>query len=188
MSTVTSKAINPRPKSSAVMVPDVSSAVKAMMEGALEFCAKKAGLEGREQAVECLLNGDCAVHGYLRYCLAKRLGKYLGSVDDTIKAIYFYGHEYGTSPEDLVEETTDLTSGINLIVWVDRKTAALSSVAASLDQALIEEYKHLVAPKADKLRYMLDVQFVEDEEVENRTGYGVLINSVYSPPIRIWGR
>jgi len=188
MSTVTSRAVNPRPKSSAVTVPDVSSAVKTMMEEALEFCTNKAGLDGREQAIECLLNGDCAVHGYLRYCLAKRLGEYLGSVDDTIKAIYFYEYEYGTSPEDLVEETTHLTSGINLIVWVDRKTAALSSVATSLDRALVEEYKRLVAPKADKLRYMLDAQFVDDKEVESRTGYGALISSIYTPPIRIWGR
>jgi len=35
---------------------------------------------------------------------------------------------------------------------------------------------------------MLDVRLVDDKEVQERTGYGVLIGSLYVRPLEIWRR
>jgi hypothetical protein len=162
--------------------------VTNMMEEALEFCAEKAGLEGKEQARDALCHGDCSVCEYLRYALAQRVAEYLGSVDDTVKAIYTYEPEYATSADEAVLDRPSLWPGFNLIARVSRKSAALSSVVASVNLALTEEYKRLGCPKANALCSELDVKAVDDDEVQKRTGYGALISSLYVRPIEVWRR
>ena len=154
--------------------------VTNMMEEALEFCAEKAGLEGKEQARDALRHGDCSVCEYLRYALAQMVAEYLGSVDDTVKAIYTYEPEYATSADEAVLGRPNLSPGFNLIARVSRKSAALL--------ALTEEYKRLGCPKANALCSELDVKAVDDDEVQKRTGYGALISSLYVRPIEVWRR
>jgi hypothetical protein len=162
--------------------------VTNMMEEALEFCAEKAGLRDKKQARDVLLTGDCCVCEYLRYGLAQKVAEYLGSVDDTIQAIYTYEPEYATSVDGAIPARPNLSPGFNLIARVSRKSAALSSVAASMRSALTEEYGHLGCPKANALCSELDVRVVDKDEVEKRTGYGALINSLYVRPIEVWHR
>lgn len=162
--------------------------VTNMMEDALEFCAEKACLEGKERARDALRHGDCSVCEYLRYALAQRVAEYLGSVDDTIKAIYTYEPEYATSGDEVIPGRPSLSPGFNLIARVSRKSAALSSVVASVNFALTEEYKRLGCPKANAPCSELDVKAVDDDEVQKRTGYGALISSLYVRPIEVWHR
>ena len=162
--------------------------VTTMMEEALEFCAEKAGLKDKEQAREVLRKGDCYVCEYLRYALAKGVAEYLGSVDDTLKAIFTYEPEYATSVDESIPGRPNLSPGFNLIARVSRKSAALSSVVASVSSALAEECKRLGCPKANALCHELDVKLADDDEVQKRTGYGALINSLYVRPIEIWRR
>jgi hypothetical protein len=133
-------------------------------------------------------SGDCSVCEYLRYALAKGVAEYLGSMDDTVKAIYIYEPEYATSMDVAIPSRPNLSPGINLITWVSRKSAALSSVVASVNSALAEECKQLACPKANALCYQLDVEVADDDEVYRQTGYGLLINSLYVRPIEIWQR
>jgi len=165
-----------------------SAIVTNMMEEAIEFCAEKAGLKGKEQAVEALRHGDCSVCEYLRYGLAKGVAEYLGSVDDTVKAVYIYEPEYATSGDGPLPGRPNLSPGISLIAWVRRKSAALSSVVTSVRSALAEEYRQLACPKANALCYELDVTVADDDEVQRRTGYGALISSLYVRPMEIWRR
>jgi hypothetical protein len=162
--------------------------VTDMMEEALEFCAEKAGLKGKEQARNVLLTGDCCVCEYLRYGLAQKMAEYMGTVDDTIQAIYTYEPEYATSVDGAIPARPNLSPGFNLIARVSRKSAALSSVAASMRSALAEEYRQLGCPKANALCSELDVRAVDEDEVKKRTGYGALINSLYVRPIEVWHR
>ena len=165
-----------------------SAIVTTMMEEAIEFCAEKAGLKGKEQAVEALRHGDCSVCEYLRYALAKGVAGYLGSVDDTIQAIYTYEPEYATIVDEPIPGRPNLSPGFNLIARVSRKSAALSSVVASVRSALVGEYKRLGCPKANALCSELDVKVVDDDEAQRRIGYGALISSLYVRPIEIWRR
>ncbi len=162
--------------------------VTNMIEEALKFCAEKAGLRDKEQTRHVLLSGDCCVCEYLRYGLAQKVAEYLGSVDDTIQAIYTYEPEYATSVDGAIPDRPNLSPGFNLIARVSRKSAALSSVVASLRSAMAEEYKRLGCPKANALCSELDVRAVDEDEVERRTGYGALISSLYVRPIEVWHR
>jgi hypothetical protein len=162
--------------------------VNNMIEEALEFCATKAGLNGKKQARDVLLTGDCCVCEYLRYGLAQKMAEYLGSVDDTIQAVYTYEPEYATSMDGVTAARPNLSPGFNLIARVGRKSAALSSVVSSMRSALAEEYRRLGCPKANALCSELDVQVVDEQEVERRTGYGALISSLYVRPIEVWHR
>jgi hypothetical protein len=162
--------------------------VANVMDEALEFCAGKAGLKGKEAAREALRTGDCCVCEYLRYGLAQGVAKYLGSVDDTVKAIYTYEPEYATSGDGLITDQPNLSPNLNLIARVTRKNAALSSVVASVSLALTKEFKQLGCPIANALCWELDVKVADDEEVQKRIGYGALINSLYVRPIEVWHR
>ncbi len=165
-----------------------NAVVANMVEEALESSAEKAGLEDKEQARRVLLAGDCCVCEYLRYALSKKMAEYLGSVDDTIQAVYTYEPEQATGGDEALPARPNLSSGFNLIARVTRKSAALSSVVASLRSALAEEHRRLGCPNANALCSELDVRVVDEDEVEKRAGYGALIRSFYVRPMEVWHR
>nr|MBC7245231.1 hypothetical protein [Chloroflexota bacterium] len=79
----------------ALISDDVGMA--SMMEYALDFSAQKTGYKNQEQVLEALRGGDCSVCEYLRYGLAQKIAEYLGSADQTVKAVYVYEPEYATA-------------------------------------------------------------------------------------------
>jgi hypothetical protein len=119
----------------------------------------------------------------MRYSLAKGLAQYLGSIDETIKAVYVYEPEYATG-----NEIVGLSYGINLLAWVQRKSAALNSIVASLDATLMEERKRLLCPEATAECFSLDLKVTDDEEVNLRRGYGALVDSIFVRPTKVWER
>ncbi len=160
-----------------------NSTVANMIEEALTFCAAKTRTGTKEKALDRVLQSDCSACGYVRYGLAKAVARYLGSIDDTIKAVYVYEPEYATD-----DDTVGLSFGINLLAWVQRKSAALNSVVASLDAALMEERKRLLCPDATAECFSLDVKVADDDEVRGRRGYGALVNSIFVRPTKVWER
>jgi hypothetical protein len=164
-----------------------TTTVKGITENAVQFCTKRTGLDG-EQVLQAMYRGDCCVCGHLRYGLAKGVAEYLGSVDETIKATYTYEPEYATYADEPIPDRPDSSPGINLIVWANRKSAALSSAVASMSSALTKEYKQLTCPKANAMCCELDIKVTDDHEVQKRSGYGALISSLYVHPIEIWRR
>ena len=165
-----------------------SAVVTNMVEEALEFCAAKAGLKDKEQAKSVLRAGDCCACEYVRYALAQKMAGYLGSVDDTVKAVYSFEPEQATSGEEAIPARPNLSPGFNLIARVSRRSAALSSVVASLRSALAQECTQLACPNANALCSELDVRVVDEDEVAKRTGYGALLSSLYVRPIEVWHR
>jgi hypothetical protein len=157
--------------------------VAKMVEEALAFYAARAGAGTKGKGLEAIRQGDCSACGYVRYGLAKGVAQYLGSLDDTIKAVYLYEPEYATD-----NEMAGSACGINLLAWVKRKSAALDSMVACLDAALLTERKRLLCPTATAECFSLDVKVVDDEEVGRRRGYGALVNSIFVRPTRVWER
>jgi hypothetical protein len=159
-----------------------------MLEEALAFCAEKAGLRNNAELREVLHTGSCSVCESLRSGLAVGVARYLGSIDDTIEAIYTYEPEQATRVDEAIPARPNLTPGMNLIAMVSRKSAALSSAAACVGSALAEELKQLGCPNANALCSELDFRAVDAVEVERRTGYGALLSSTHVRPIEIWHR
>lgn len=160
-----------------------NSIVAKMIEEALAFSAAKTRTGTKEKALDRVLQSDCSACQYVRYGLAKAIAQYLGSIDDAIKAVYVYEPEYATD-----DDTIGLSFGINLLAWVQRKSAALNSIVASLDTVLMEERKRLLCPEATAECFSLDVKVVDDDEVHRRRGYGALVNSIFVRPTKVWER
>jgi hypothetical protein len=165
-----------------------AAVAKRMLTQAIQFSGDKAGLSGAEAATEAIRRADCAVCEYLRHGLAKGIAQYLGAVDDKVKAVYTYEPEYATASDGVAPEMHGFTPGMNLVVWVSRKSAALSAVISALGHAVGSEIRSLACPKANALCRTLDVQVVDDGEVLTHAGYGALIDSVYVRPTQIWRR
>ncbi len=161
-----------------------ATAIGSMLGNALAFCAQKTGLQDGE-ALEAIRQGDCSVCSYLRYGLSKEIGAYLGDIDASVQAVYTYEPEYSIGLDDLYRA---LDRGINLVVCVDRRSAALTSLVGSLEDGFREARGRLVCPKANGSCHLLDVKVADEEEVASGRGYGALISSIYVRPLRIWAR
>lgn len=161
--------------------------VAGIVEDAIEYCMEKTGARTPDDAVEAIHKGKCQACDYLKYRLAKRVGEYLGSMDDTVKSIYVYEPEYGTGAEESLDYFQGLNSGINLIAWVDRKTAALASMVISLNEVLVAACGQLDGI-GTRRRHLLDVKLADDRDVREGIGYGTLVNSLNVRPMEVWSR
>jgi hypothetical protein len=162
--------------------------VSNMVEEALAFCAEKAGLQGSKAARDALRTGDCCACEYLRYGLAQSVAEYLASVDETVNAVYSYEPEQATRVDEPVPDRPNLSPGLSLIAKVSRKNAGMSATLASLREALAKEHKRLGCPSANATCSQIELWAVDEAEVENRVGYGALLNSLHVRPIKVWPR
>jgi hypothetical protein len=164
--------------------PDTASAAEVVLNEGLAFCARKMGIDDPREVVKRIQQGDSSACQYCRYGLAKKVAESMGNLDDNIKSVYVL--DYDATPHDLCFGQAKQRSPIHLIVWVGRKTDALTSLVAALDRALVKKYAALIS--APDLVRMLDVQVVDDQDVQDCIGYGALLSSTHNRPIRVWER
>jgi hypothetical protein len=162
--------------------PDSTAGIISIQ--ALDFCAQKMGLAGHQAVAERLQKGEHNTCQYYRYSIAQQAAEYLGAQDKEVKAVYTV--DYDATSNDLCFGKDTPMSLIHLIIWVERKTNALVSLVEALDRALVQRHADIIG--LHQLAHLLDVQIVNDEEVENRVGYGAMLSSLYNRPIKIWGR
>ncbi|HUV73247.1 MAG TPA: hypothetical protein VMW79_02960, partial [Anaerolineae bacterium] len=124
-----------------------ATSIRDMVESALVYSARLSGLQERGQALEAVRAGDCCACSYVRYGLCKELGEYLGGIDVSVGSVYAYEPEHCTGVTDLASNEAERMRGINLVISVDRRSAALTSILASLEDAVSEATKALVCPK-----------------------------------------
>jgi hypothetical protein len=163
-----------------------ATSIQNMIESALGFCARLSRVDSREEALEAIRDGDCCACGYLRYGLSKELGEYLGGIDVSVRAVYAYDPEHCTGVTDLAGAEGE--RGINLVVCVDRRSAALTSILASLEDAVTQATSAFVCPEGNGTCYMLDVKVADKHEVDTRRGYGALLSSIHVKPLKVWTR
>jgi len=158
-----------------------------MVESAVAFCAGKTFAGDTERTRQALRHGQCDACEYLRYSLAKQVGDFLGQMDQTVKAVYVFEAEPagidGAAPQRAG------SPGISLIAWVERKTAALSALAAALEAGLLDSRRTIIGcVNAAPACYFLDVHLVDDADVRERRGYGALVNGLHVRPLQVWAR
>jgi len=160
-----------------------------MVDRAVSFCADKKFNGDLDQALQALRRGRCDACDYLSYSLVRQIGEYLGHLDKTVKAVYVFKPEK-TQPALPANNVTAgrRASGINLIAWVDRKSAALSSLGATLETALSDSRRKLGCANATPACCNLDIYMVDDREVNEGRGYGAIVQSMYVRSIQVWTR
>ena len=168
-----------------IELPDATWSTRTMLPEAMQFCAQKMGLYSLDAVADLLRQKDRTACEYCLYGVAKGVATSLGTMDEHIKAVYVL--DYDATPEDLCfGELNQSTLLVHLIVWTQRKTAALSSLVRTLDRALAQECADLFG--GSQIKTVLDVQMIDDTDVETRTGHGALLQAIHHRPIRIWAR
>lgn len=155
----------------------------AILAQAIDYCAQKARLD-TQVAIERLRAGDHEACGYCHYSVAKQVAECLAGLDTNVKAAYLYDWE--ATPEDKCFAQPGRALPIHLIVWTERKTAALRAAAETWDRALAQGYARVFG--APEPEFLLDVQVVDDGDVDNRVGYGALLSSLHHPALQVWAR
>jgi len=161
--------------------------VDQMIESAVAFCARKVFAGDTDRALAMLRQGRCDVCDYLRYGLARQIGDYLGRTDSTIKAVYLFEGEPDEGNEP-APNSPARASGISLIAWVDRKTAALSALAAALETNLAHGRRAIGCPLARPSCYFLDVHMVDDADIRDHRGYAAVLDGLHVRPLEVWTR
>jgi hypothetical protein len=143
-----------------------------MVERAITECAEVHFAGDTRRARRAVLRGECEFCRCISKDLVRQIGEYLGQVDSTVKAVYQY------EPSD---DTQDLEgknqAGIHFVVWVGRKSAALSALAETLEAALAASQRNLGCVSARPECFTLDMEMVSDREVNEKRGLGLLMDN-----------
>jgi hypothetical protein len=160
-----------------------------MLERALTSCAEKKFSGDIQQTEEALRVGRCDVCSVLSDSLTRQVGECLGLVDRTVRAVYKYEPEHLTMRPlagDIAQPNRK--GGINLVAWVDRKSAALNALGNTLETLLTESRRKVSCRNAGPACYTLDIHLVDNKDIQERRGYGMVVNSTYVHSTPVWLR
>ncbi|MBP1693416.1 MAG: hypothetical protein H6Q37_1299 [Chloroflexi bacterium] len=159
-----------------------------MVTQAVARCAEKRFSGDTRQAEEALSQGRCDICGVITEDLVRQVGEYLGQMDKTVRAVYRYEPETTTVRPIGNAPAPARRGGINLVTWVDRKSAALNALGVTLETLLSQSRQRIHCPNAGPNCYTLDVQMVDSRDIQERRGYGIVVNSTVVNSTQIWVR
>ncbi len=147
--------------------------------GALQFCSMKLSRDV-DGVIELLCEEDSLTHSYFRYSLAKHIGEYLGSLSGNFRGIYVHG--------SAVKSTSGPGSDIDLIVLIENRRKELGPLLAKLNAELEFQYSQLMGGEYFSGGYadFMDIKLVDREDLEKSRGYGSVLGSLHSAPVKIW--
>lgn len=160
-----------------------------MVEAAVEFCAEKLFEGDNQSALESLRKGRIEACASFSDNLVEQISRYLGEMDKMVKAVFEYEPEYATiHPRAHISSIRSRERGKNLIVWVERKSAALKALVGNLESALVGSQLQMGLGNSQLPLYSLDVKMVDDKDVVLRRGYGLIVSSQLVRSTQVWTR
>ncbi|MCK5428323.1 MAG: hypothetical protein KAI94_02570, partial [Anaerolineales bacterium] len=159
-----------------------------MVDQAILYCAEKNFAGDTQRARSALQQGRCDICGHVSDSLGRQIGEYLGGIDKSVKAVYKYDPERTPYPPQIKNGTPIRRGGINLVAWVDRKSPVLTTLGATLESVLADSQRKIGCKNATPACYTLDLQLVDDDDVAEHRGYGVIADSMYMRSSRVWTR
>lgn len=160
-----------------------------MVEQAIVECAEQHFASDVQRVRQALLYGKCEHCKYISESLVVQISRYLGQVDQRVKAVYVY--EPVSTLQALEAsggEARKTQFGINLVAWVERKSAALSALVKNLEIALSDSLSKIGCINAEPGCYTLNVEIVDDEDVAEHRGYALLVENSYLRAQETWDR
>ncbi len=158
-----------------------------MVEKAILLCANDRFDGNTQSAIQALRQGRCEVCSVFSDHLVSQLGSYLGEVDRTVKAVYKC-EPYHNGSEDKNEPSEDPKTGINLVAWVERKSAALHALSTTLEKVLSRSKQRVGCKKATSVCHTLEVAMIDDRDIRDQRGYGLFVNCQKIRSALIWQR
>lgn len=146
-----------------------------IVDRALDYAVTKNHHSSPEAALASIGKGDVSSYLYFRYGLAAEAASQIARICDGIESAMMF-------LENRCEEFPGEPVLVGLIV--ERKTAALQSLAESICEAVnVETGKRIPALASFEI---LQIEVVDSQEVSLRKGLGALVQSINEPPIQVW--
>lgn len=123
---------------------------------------------------------------YFKFHLAVGLAKAIGAVDEHVQAVHYF--DPNLNPDAQTETAVPLDPTLNLLVVVASNSAALRSYLLALDGYLTQAVKDLPSPLFATLHSLTNVMLVTADDIAQRRGYSLLLDSIYTPTRRLWVR
>ncbi|MRR52590.1 MAG: hypothetical protein EG825_17080, partial [Rhodocyclaceae bacterium] len=165
------------------------SLTDSLVQLAVTDCADQKTSGNSAEIYEMLRQGRCDICRTFTNHLIFHLVQYLSQVDKNLKSVVKFEPEPASlNPAAAGYHLTSRQNGINLIAWVDRKSAALTSLNATLESALAESRRKLGCPNAQPACFNLDMQVVDDREVFEGRGYGMVVSQPFLRSMQVWKR
>ncbi len=160
-----------------------------MLKGAIKLCAQRLYTGETQRALLAVRRGEAEACECVRNNLIRQIAEVLGQVDKTVKSVFSYEPVAPSGKADLPElDIQECETSINLVVWVKRKSAALNKLIDSLEKDLCECQRLIGCQIRDEECFSLNVILVDDREVKEQKGMGVIVISEYLRSRRIWRR
>ena len=165
----------------------LSTITDKMVEKAIAFCAEKNFAGDTRQTLHTLRRGVCNICCHVTDSLEIQIGEYLGQIDKSVKAIYKYGPDRGKKYPQIQDKAVWKT-GINLVVWIRGERTMLRMLGTPLETALTASRRRIGCKIATSACYTLDLKVVNNADVQNRRGFGAIIESKFIRSAQVWPR
>jgi hypothetical protein len=167
---------------------DVAMANK-MVEQAVAECAEEHFAGDIRRMRQAVLHGQCEHCHCITEHLVKQISEYLGQVDNTVKAVYRYEPmDLSSASQSEGMDRSREYNDINLVVWVNRKSAALAALTEMWESALQTNLHQLGCVLASPACFTLNVTMVDDRDIDERRGLGLLVNNPSLRSTLVWKR
>lgn len=147
-----------------------------VVDRALDYTSRKAGVQSRGDALAKIADGDLATYLYFRYGLAKEAACQAADMCDGIESGLLF-----------LENRCESVPGEPVLVGLvtPRKTAALQALVESISEAVKREVGKRV-PVLAGFESVLSLEVIDSQEVTARKGLGAMVSSINEPPIQVW--
>jgi hypothetical protein len=165
-------------------LPNADAVAQEFIEHALGYCCDR--MQWGDGGISAdRVRTDPSALSFFRYGLAEQISRYVGSMDETVKAVFYYDEDT-TTDGDLSDLCSSAACQVHLIAWVSRKTDALQALAAALNRALAATCAS--AFDAFPSQHLLDLQLADDNDIQRRVGYGAVVTSLHRGALKMWQR
>lgn len=165
---------------------DTSSTDEILRE-ALAHCANKKFGGDTQQALEAVQEGQADACECLCDSLVIHITKYLGQTGESIKAIFEYEPDYAAiHPRAHIGAYRTRRQGVNLVIWVVTKSDSLTDQIGNLGVTLLESQRKLGLAEPQLLTF--DFKIVDDKDVQEKRGYGLIVSSKLVRSTQVWSR
>lgn len=160
-----------------------------LVENALINCANRFTGGDTKPVITAIRTGNAEICNCIRVNLTNQIAKKIGEIDKTVKAIYTYqAVDTSKYSDDSPGLNQRVNYTINLVVWVERKSAALDALVASLEKDIQESQEKQGNFVGNRYQFNLNLISIEDDDITNNRGFGSIVNNEYFRTRRIWNR
>ena len=164
-------------------VTPIDDVAETIRNDAIEFARRQ--VDGKDAGLISLLGRRDFFESF-KYGLTTRVAEVMAATDPNILAIYILDLDMNPDAEIGGELPLDATA--RLLVHVSTPSAALEAFIGALDRAMLTSLKELPTALFKERVFILDVNLITDQDIQQRVGFAKLLTSPFAPPLKVWQR